>query len=55
MESIPLESIKRTPLLKYYLAHDYGRGHEPKYHLVDEEFDYSVWKSEREKSQPLRL
>jgi uncharacterized protein (DUF362 family) len=42
---IELESVKRVPLLTYYLARDYGRGHEPKYHLVDEECDYAMWKA----------
>jgi uncharacterized protein (DUF362 family) len=41
---IELDSIKRVPLLTYYLARDYGKGHEPKYHLVDEECDYVMWK-----------
>ncbi|MBN1292181.1 MAG: hypothetical protein JXB48_10110, partial [Candidatus Latescibacteria bacterium] len=39
-----LDDFNRTPLLTYYLARDYGRGHEPRYHLVDEEFDYTEWK-----------
>jgi len=42
---IELESIKRVPLLTYYLARDYGKGHEPKYHLVDEECNYAMWKA----------
>ena len=44
VENIQLDDLKRTPLLTYYLARDYGRGREPKYHMVDEEFDYLEWK-----------
>ncbi len=38
----PLESFPRTPLLTYYLQRDYGGFEEPKYHMVDEPFDYSA-------------
>jgi hypothetical protein len=38
---IGLERLKRTPLLTYYLQKDYNGHNEPKYHMVDEPFDYS--------------
>jgi len=40
-----LDSFKRTPLVTYYLARDYNGQAEPQYHLVNEPFDYSAWKS----------
>ncbi|MFC1692738.1 DUF362 domain-containing protein [Candidatus Latescibacterota bacterium] len=42
-----LESLKRTPLVTYYLQRDYNGQNEPRYHLCDEPFDYSAWKSGR--------
>ncbi len=44
VERIQLDDLSRTPLLTYYLARDYGRGREPKYHMVDEECNYSEWR-----------
>jgi len=36
----PLEEFERYPLPTYYLQRDYGGQNEPKYHLVDEPYDY---------------
>jgi uncharacterized protein (DUF362 family) len=38
----PLDTFTRTPLLTYYLQKDYSGGTEPYWHLVNEEYDYSV-------------
>jgi hypothetical protein len=38
----PLSSFARTPLLTYYLQKNYNGGTEPKWHLVNEPFDYST-------------
>ena len=35
-----LETFARTPLMTYYLRHDYGGQDEPHWHMVDEPFDY---------------
>jgi len=40
-----LDSFKRTPLVTYYLQRDYDGQEEPRYHLCDEPFDYSAWKT----------
>jgi len=42
---IKLDSLERTPLVTYYLQRDYNGQNEPKFHLCDEPFDYSAWKS----------
>lgn len=36
-----LEEFERTPLLTYYLRRDYNGNDEPRFHLVNENFDYS--------------
>jgi len=36
----PLTDFEPTPLKTYYLQRNYGGDNEPKYHLVDEPFDY---------------
>lgn len=41
---IKLDSLKRTPLLTYYLRRNYDGMNEDMYHMVDEPFDYSAWK-----------
>jgi len=40
-----LDSFERTPLVTYYLRRDYGGQNEPEFHLCNEPFDYSAWKS----------
>ncbi|MDP2983898.1 MAG: DUF362 domain-containing protein [Candidatus Latescibacter sp.] len=45
-----LESLKRTPLVTYYLQRDYNGQKEPRFHLCDEPFDYSAWKKGRKVS-----
>ncbi|MCE5248831.1 DUF362 domain-containing protein [bacterium] len=44
-ELVKLDSVKRHPLLTYFLTKDYNGGTEPKYHLCDEPFNYSAWKA----------
>jgi len=43
----PLTSFERTPLKTYYLQRDYDGHNEPKFHLVNEPFDYSSLKMKR--------
>jgi len=44
-KKVTLDSFERTPLLTPYLR-QYKNGHnEDKYHLCDEPFDYSLWKT----------
>jgi len=40
-----LDSFKRTPLPTYYMERNWGGQNEPHYHMVDEPFDYSAWKT----------
>jgi len=40
-----LDSFRRTPLLTYYLRKSSDGIDEPRYHMVDEPFDYKAWKS----------
>lgn len=40
-----LTDYERTPLLTYYLAKDYDGQTEEYFHMVNEPFDYSAWKS----------
>jgi uncharacterized protein (DUF362 family) len=42
---IKLETLKRTPLLTYYLRRNSNGFNEDKFHMVDEPFNYSAWKS----------
>jgi hypothetical protein len=42
---VKLDSLKRTPLLTYYLRKNNDGFNEEKYHMCDEPFDYSAWKS----------
>ncbi len=42
-----LDHFKRTPLVTYYLQRNYNGQNEPQYHLVNDPFDYSAWKSDR--------
>jgi hypothetical protein len=42
---IKLDSLKRTPLLTYYLRRNTNGLDEDKYHLVNEPFDYTSWKT----------
>ncbi len=42
---VKLDSLKRTPLLTYYLRRNYNGLNEDKYHMCDEPFDYSSWKT----------
>ncbi|MCB0664652.1 MAG: DUF362 domain-containing protein [Saprospiraceae bacterium] len=44
-KKIRLESLTRTPLRTNYLTVNDGDKREEKFHMVDEEFDYSSWKS----------
>ncbi len=39
-QQIKLDDLERFPLLTYYLQRNYNGQNEPKYHLVDEPFDY---------------
>ena len=41
-QQIRLDDLERFPLLTYYLQRNYNGQNEPKYHLVDEPFDYGV-------------
>ncbi|MFC1541329.1 DUF362 domain-containing protein [Candidatus Latescibacterota bacterium] len=40
-----LDNFTRTPLVTYYLQRDYNDQVEPRFHLCDEPFDYSPWKT----------
>ena len=40
-----LDKIKRTPLVSHYLTKDHNGQSEPAFHLCDEPFDYSAWKT----------
>ena len=40
-----LDNFTRTPLVTYYLQRDYNGQNEPRFHLCNEPFDYSSWKS----------
>jgi hypothetical protein len=42
---VKLDSFKRTPLLTYYLRKNNDGLNEDKYHMVDEPFNYSSWKT----------
>ena len=42
---VKLDTLKRTPLLTYYLRKNTNGRNEEKYHLCDEKFDYSAWKN----------
>jgi hypothetical protein len=42
-----LDSFKRTPLLTYYLRKNYDGLNEERYHMCDEPFDYSSWKTRK--------
>jgi uncharacterized protein (DUF362 family) len=42
---IQLDSLTRTPLVTYFLQRDYDGQTEPYFHLCNEPFDYSTWKS----------
>jgi uncharacterized protein (DUF362 family) len=44
-KKVKLDTLKRTPLLTYYLQRNTNGINEDKYHMVDEPFDYSSWKS----------
>ena len=44
-KKIKLDSLKRTPLLTYYLPRNTDGVNEDKYHMVDQPFDYNSWKS----------
>jgi len=50
----PLDSFTRTPLLTYYLQRDYSGWNEPKYHMVDEPFDYSTVDGVAETPRPAK-
>jgi hypothetical protein len=42
---VKLDSFKRTPLVTLYLRRNYEEMKEDRFHLCDEPFDYSAWKS----------
>jgi uncharacterized protein (DUF362 family) len=42
---VKLDSLKRTPLLTLYLPKNYDGSKEEKYHLCNEPFDYTSWKT----------
>jgi hypothetical protein len=44
-KKVKLDSLKRTPLLTLYLRRNNKGVSEDKYHMCDEPFDYSSWKS----------
>ena len=52
---VKLDSLKRTPLLTYYLRRNNDGQNEEKYHMCDEPFDYSSWKTGKISRQGLRL
>jgi len=41
---VKLDSLKRTPLLSYYLRRNYDGMNEDMFHMCDEPFDYGSWK-----------
>ena len=44
-KKVSLDSLKRTPLLTYYLRRNNDGQNEERFHMCDEPFDYSSWKS----------
>ncbi len=46
-----LDTFRRTPLVTYYLQRDYNGQKEPRFHLCDEKFDYTAWKSGKKTAQ----
>jgi hypothetical protein len=50
---VKLNSLKRTPLLTYYLRKNSNGFNEERYHMCDEPFDYRAWKSGRRASLDL--
>ena len=42
---VKLDSLKRTPLLTYYLSRNTNGFNEARYHMCDEPFDYRSWKT----------
>lgn len=42
---VKLDTFKRTPLLTLYMRRNYDGMNEDQYHMVDEPFDYSSWKT----------
>ena len=42
---VKLDSLKRTPLLTYYLSRNTNGMNEDRYHMCDEPFNYSAWKN----------
>lgn len=42
---VNLDSLKRTPLVTLYLRKNWDGHDEERYHLVNEPFDYSAWKT----------
>lgn len=44
---VKLDSLKRTPLLSYYMRRNYDGMNEDMFHLCDEPFDYGAWKTGR--------
>jgi hypothetical protein len=46
-EKVRLDSLRRTPLLTYYLRRNTNGQNEDKYHMCDEPFDYSSFKNNK--------
>ncbi len=46
-KKVSLDTLKRTPLVTLYLRRNYDGFDEDQYHLVDEPFDYSAWKTRK--------
>jgi hypothetical protein len=44
-KKVKLDSLKRTPLVTYYLRRNTAGQNEDKFHMCDEPFDYSSWKN----------
>ena len=44
-KKVSLDTFKRTPLLTLYLRRNYDGLNEEQYHMVDEPFDYTSWKT----------
>jgi len=42
---VKLDTLKRTPLLTPYMRKNYDGINEERYHMVDEPFDYDLWKT----------
>ena len=44
-KKVSLDTFKRTPLLTLYMRRNYDGYNEDQYHMVDEPFDYTAWRT----------